>query len=215
LVVKGIMTAEDAVLAVDHGIAGIVVSNHGGRQLDSTLGSLDALPEVFAAVRGRIEVYLDGGIRRGTDVLKALALGAKAVFVGRPVLWVSPWAARMESGPCWTSCARSSTRRWRLRAARHCRISSQAWSYGRARHSPFVQGSRSRIRSPDRCRSAAAEDARGRASGESAPSNGGCHRVGSRGPRHLVRLRRGPPSESQSPGSRRRALRSPFPCPRS
>ena len=81
------MTAEDAVLAVDHGIAGIVVSNHGGRQLDSTLGSLDALPEVVAAVRGRIEVYLDGGIRRGTDVLKALALGAKAVFVGRPVLW--------------------------------------------------------------------------------------------------------------------------------
>ena len=87
LVVKGIMTAEDAVLAVDHGIAGIVVSNHGGRQLDSTLGSLDALPEVVAAVRGRIELYLDGGIRRGTDVLKALALGAKAVFVGRPVLW--------------------------------------------------------------------------------------------------------------------------------
>ena len=81
------MTAEDAVLAVDHGIAGIVVSNHGGRQLDSTLGSLDALPEVVAAVRGRIELYLDGGIRRGTDVLKALALGAKAVFVGRPVLW--------------------------------------------------------------------------------------------------------------------------------
>jgi len=87
LVIKGIMTAEDAVLAVDHGIAGIVVSNHGGRQLDSTLGSLDALPEVVGAVRGRIEVYLDGGIRRGTDVLKALALGAKAVFVGRPVLW--------------------------------------------------------------------------------------------------------------------------------
>ena len=86
LVVKGIMTAEDAVLAVDHGIAGIVVSNHGGRQLDSTLGSLDALPEVVAAVRGRIEVYLDGGIRRGTDVLKALALGAKAVFVGRRVV---------------------------------------------------------------------------------------------------------------------------------
>ena len=87
LVIKGIMTAEDAVLAVDHGIAGIVVSNHGGRQLDSTLGSLDALPEVVGAVRGRIEVYLDGGIRRGTDVSKALALGAKAVFVGRPVLW--------------------------------------------------------------------------------------------------------------------------------
>ncbi len=87
LVVKGIMTAEDAVLAVEHGVAGIVVSNHGGRQLDSTLGSLDALPDIVAAVRGRIEVYLDGGIRRGTDVLKALALGAKAVLVGRPVLW--------------------------------------------------------------------------------------------------------------------------------
>src|SRR5437870_1330800 len=72
---------------VDHGVAGIVVSNHGGRQLDSTLGSLDALPDVVAAVRGRIEVYLDGGIRRGTDVLKALALGAKAVLVGRPILW--------------------------------------------------------------------------------------------------------------------------------
>jgi len=87
LVIKGIMTAEDAVLAVEHGAAGIVVSNHGGRQLDSTLGSLDALPDVVAAVRGRIEVYLDGGIRRGTDVLKALALGAKAVLVGRPILW--------------------------------------------------------------------------------------------------------------------------------
>jgi 4-hydroxymandelate oxidase len=87
LVVKGIMTAEDAVLAVEHGVAGIVVSNHGGRQLDSTLGSLDALPDIVAAVQGRIEVYLDGGIRRGTDVLKALALGAKAVLVGRPVLW--------------------------------------------------------------------------------------------------------------------------------
>jgi len=87
LIIKGIMTAEDAALAVDHGVAGIVVSNHGGRQLDSTLGSLDALPDVVAAVRGRIEVYLDGGIRRGTDVLKALALGAKAVLVGRPILW--------------------------------------------------------------------------------------------------------------------------------
>src|SRR2546428_4512140 len=84
--IKGIMTPEDAVLAVDHGAAGIVVSNHGGRQLDSTLGSLDALPDVVAAVRGRIEIYLDGGIRRGTDVLNALALGANAVLVGRPVL---------------------------------------------------------------------------------------------------------------------------------
>jgi 4-hydroxymandelate oxidase len=87
IVLKGIMTAEDAKLAADHEVDGIIVSNHGGRQLDSTLGSLDALPEVVAAVKGRLEVYIDGGIRRGTDVLKALALGAKAVLVGRPILW--------------------------------------------------------------------------------------------------------------------------------
>ena len=87
IVLKGILTGEDATLAVEHGVAGIVVSNHGGRQLDSTLGTLDALPAVVEAVKGRVDVYLDGGIRRGTDVLKALALGAKAVLLGRPVLW--------------------------------------------------------------------------------------------------------------------------------
>src|SRR6266487_1855748 len=87
LVIKGIMTAEDAALAVDHGVAGIVVSNHGGRQLDSTPGTLDVLPDIVAGVHGRVEVYMDGGIRRGTDVLKAIALGAKAVLLGRPVLW--------------------------------------------------------------------------------------------------------------------------------
>jgi len=87
LVIKGIMTAEDAALAVDHGVAGIVVSNHGGRQLDSTLGTLDVLPDIVAGVHGRVEVYMDGGVRRGTDVAKAIALGAKAVLVGRPILW--------------------------------------------------------------------------------------------------------------------------------
>src|SRR3989442_777182 len=87
VLLKGIMTAEDAKLAAEHGVAGIIVSNHGGRQLDSTLGTLDVLPDVVRAVAGRAEVYLDGGVRRGTDVLKALALGAKAVLVGRPVLW--------------------------------------------------------------------------------------------------------------------------------
>jgi len=87
IVLKGILTAEDAALAVEHEVDGIVVSNHGGRQLDSTLGTLDALPDVVGAVDGRLEVYVDGGIRRGTDVLKALALGAKAVLLGRPVLW--------------------------------------------------------------------------------------------------------------------------------
>jgi 4-hydroxymandelate oxidase len=87
LVLKGILTEEDARLGVEQGAAGIVVSNHGGRQLDTVAATIEALPEVVEAVAGRCEVYLDGGIRRGTDVLKALALGARAVFVGRPVLW--------------------------------------------------------------------------------------------------------------------------------
>ncbi len=87
LVLKGLLTAEDALLAVEHGIDGIVVSNHGGRQLDTVPATIEALPEVVEAVAGRCEVYLDGGIRRGTDALKVLALGARAVFVGRPILW--------------------------------------------------------------------------------------------------------------------------------
>jgi isopentenyl diphosphate isomerase/L-lactate dehydrogenase-like FMN-dependent dehydrogenase len=87
IVVKGIMTMEDAKIAVEHGVEGIVVSNHGGRQLDSTPATLDVLPEIVDAVRGRAEVFMDGGIRRGTDVLKAIALGARAVLVGRSPLW--------------------------------------------------------------------------------------------------------------------------------
>jgi 4-hydroxymandelate oxidase len=87
IVLKGIMTPEDATLALEHGADGIIVSNHGGRQLDSTVGTLDALPDIVKAAQGRIEVFMDGGVRRGTDVLKAIALGAKAVLVGRPVLW--------------------------------------------------------------------------------------------------------------------------------
>ncbi|BCL80794.1 alpha-hydroxy-acid oxidizing enzyme [Ktedonobacteria bacterium brp13] len=87
IVLKGIMTRNDAQLAVAHGIDGIVVSNHGGRQLDGTIASIEALPEVIEGADGRCEVYCDGGIRRGTDVLKALALGARAVLVGRPTLW--------------------------------------------------------------------------------------------------------------------------------
>ena len=84
---KGILHPEDAVLALEHGAAGVIVSNHGGRQLDSAVASLDALPAVADAVAGRGEVLLDGGIRRGTDVLKALALGAQAVLIGRPTYW--------------------------------------------------------------------------------------------------------------------------------
>jgi 4-hydroxymandelate oxidase len=87
VIAKGILTAEDAVLAAEHGCAAVVVSNHGGRQLDRAVASLDALPEVAEAVGDRVEVLMDGGIRRGTDVAIALALGARAVLVGRPVVW--------------------------------------------------------------------------------------------------------------------------------
>ena len=92
VLVKGLITGEDAALAVEHGAAGVVVSNHGGRQLDSVPATIDALPEVVDAVAGRIPVLIDGGIRRGTDVAVALALGAEAVMVGRPVLWGLAWA---------------------------------------------------------------------------------------------------------------------------
>ena len=87
VVVKGVMTGEDGRLAAEHGAKGIIVSNHGARQLDTTFASVEVLPEVVKAVEGRAEVYLDGGIRRGTDVLKALALGARAVLMGRPLFW--------------------------------------------------------------------------------------------------------------------------------
>ena len=87
LLVKGILTEEDARLACEAGADGIVVSNHGGRQLDGVSATIDALPEVIDAVEGRVEVLVDGGVRRGTDVVKALALGARAAMVGRPVLW--------------------------------------------------------------------------------------------------------------------------------
>jgi 4-hydroxymandelate oxidase len=87
VVVKGVLRGDDAVRCVEAGAVGVVVSNHGGRQLDSAVASADALREVAEAVGDSAEVYVDGGIRRGTDVVKALALGARAVMVGRPVLW--------------------------------------------------------------------------------------------------------------------------------
>jgi 4-hydroxymandelate oxidase len=87
LLVKGILRSDDALLAVKHGASGVIVSNHGARQLDTTPATISVLPEIIDAVGGKIEVYVDGGIRRGTDVLKALACGARAVFIGRPVLW--------------------------------------------------------------------------------------------------------------------------------
>lgn len=87
VILKGILAPEDARLAVESGVAGVVVSNHGARNLDTTPATIEALPRVVEAVEGRIPVLVDGGIRRGTDVVKALALGAKAVLIGRPYLW--------------------------------------------------------------------------------------------------------------------------------
>lgn len=87
IILKGIMSGEDAALAVEHGADAIIVSNHGGRQLSSTCATIEALPEIAEAVGGRIPVILDGGVRTGADVFKALALGADFVHVGRPALW--------------------------------------------------------------------------------------------------------------------------------
>ena len=87
VLVKGILRADDARRAINHGAAGIIVSNHGARQLDTTPASISVLPEIVDAVAGAVEIYVDGGIRRGTDVLKAMAYGARAVLVGRPILW--------------------------------------------------------------------------------------------------------------------------------
>ena len=87
VILKGVLHPDDARLAIEHGAAGVAVSNHGGRQLDAAIASLDALPAVVEAVAGRVPVLMDGGVRRGTDLLMALALGATAVGIGRPVLW--------------------------------------------------------------------------------------------------------------------------------
>jgi isopentenyl diphosphate isomerase/L-lactate dehydrogenase-like FMN-dependent dehydrogenase len=87
LVIKGVVTREDAALCLEHGVDGIVVSNHGGRAENSGRSTIESLPEVVAAVDGRIPVLIDSGFRRGTDIFKALALGADAVCIGRPYIW--------------------------------------------------------------------------------------------------------------------------------
>jgi isopentenyl diphosphate isomerase/L-lactate dehydrogenase-like FMN-dependent dehydrogenase len=87
ILLKGILHPDDARQALDAGAAGIIVSNHGGRQVDGAIPALDALPSVVAAVRGRAPVLFDSGIRRGADILRALALGAQAVLLGRPYIW--------------------------------------------------------------------------------------------------------------------------------
>jgi 4-hydroxymandelate oxidase len=87
VIVKGVLRGDEALRCLGAGAKAIIVSNHGGRHLDTTVTTCEALPDVVAAVGSRAEVYVDGGLRRGTDILKALALGARAVLIGRPVLW--------------------------------------------------------------------------------------------------------------------------------
>jgi L-lactate dehydrogenase (cytochrome) len=96
LVIKGVLSAEDALAAADVGADGVVVSNHGGRQLDGVASSISKLPEVAGAVSDRLEVWMDGGVRSGADIVKAVALGADGVLIGRPWLWAL--AARGEQG---------------------------------------------------------------------------------------------------------------------
>ena len=87
IIIKGLQTYEDAKLALKHEIQGIIVSNHGGRQLDGSLSSIECLPRVVDAVDDQIDILLDSGIRRGSDIVKSIALGAKAVLIGRPYIW--------------------------------------------------------------------------------------------------------------------------------
>ncbi len=98
VVVKGVLRGDDADAVVEAGAAGVWVSNHGGRQMDRAIASIDALPDVVQAIRGRVPVLFDGGIRRGMDALAALALGATAVFVGRPLLWGLAWDGERGAG---------------------------------------------------------------------------------------------------------------------
>ncbi|MEP6852428.1 MAG: alpha-hydroxy acid oxidase [bacterium] len=120
VVVKGILRGDDAAACVDAGAAAIIVSNHGGRQLDGAIATADALPEVVAAVGGRAEVYVDGGIRRGTDVLRALALGARAVLVGRPPVWGLALGGRDGARAVLATLVEQTTRAFALAGVRDC-----------------------------------------------------------------------------------------------
>jgi len=114
IVLKGILTGEDAALAVSNGVDGVIVSNHGGRGEDSGRSTIDVLPEVVDAAKGKMLVLVDGGFRRGTDVCKALALGANAVGVGRPyLLGTGRLSASRAWRKCSSCCAPKPRRRWR------------------------------------------------------------------------------------------------------
>ena len=116
--VKGVIRVDDAKRAVDAGVTAISVSNHGGNDLDGTPATIRALPAIVAAVGDQAEIVLDGGVRRGGDVVKALALGARAVMIGRAYLWGWRRTGRPGWRTCWTSCAAASTRRSWLSAGR-------------------------------------------------------------------------------------------------
>jgi len=121
VLVKGLVRPDDARRAVDHGASAVVVSNHGGRQLDGAPATAEVLGPVADAVQGRIEVLVDGGIRRGTDVLRALCLGARTCWSGGPCSGGWPWTARTASWASWRRCARRSTTPWRSPDARASR----------------------------------------------------------------------------------------------
>lgn len=134
VVVKGICRGDDAKHAVEHGAKAVVVSNHGGRQLDTAPPTCEVLPHVAEAVADRCEIYVDGGIRRGSDVLKAIALGARAVSVGRPILWGLAVTGSRARRMCWKSSAAN----WMSRcccadAARSKILDVGCWSRRRCR----------------------------------------------------------------------------------
>ena len=127
VVAKGIMTGEDVESCADAGADAVIVSNHGGRHLDNTLGTIEVLSEAVAAAKGRTEILVDGGIRRGADVVKALALGAKAVFIGRPLFWGLALEASRESFAYWTFSAKKSRSPWPSAAGRPLPTSIPLW----------------------------------------------------------------------------------------
>lgn len=121
VVLKGIVTAEDAAIALPYGVDGLLVSNHGGRSEERLGSTIEALPEVVEAVGGRVPTMIDSGFRRGSDIFKALALGANAVGIGRPYVWGLAAFGQEESNECSISCAPNS----RLRCARWARQTSR------------------------------------------------------------------------------------------
>ena len=127
VLVKGVLRGDDALRCVEAGAKAVIVSNHGGRHLDASVATADALPEIAAAVARKAELYVDGGIRRGTDIVKALALGARAVLVARPVIWGWRSTAPMACAPCSITCARSSSAAWRCAAPRGSTRSRRIW----------------------------------------------------------------------------------------